>query len=358
MNLSDLRKQIDNLDTELVKLMAKRLEVSDQIGKIKEETNSPVQDLSRESEVLNRVQSLAQSLSLDPQDIESLYQEILFISKKQQRFTVSFQGAAGAYSEETALKIFGPNTLTLPCEQLDATFEAVEKGMARFAVVPVENSLEGSISRTYDLLLDSNLMVAAEHELRVSHCLIANPETNLEAVKTIYSHPQALGQCQSFLKHLRAELIPTYDTAGSVKMIKEKGLLNGAAIASERAAVIYNMKVLEREIEDNINNYTRFFVLAKQDSAPTGSDKTSVVFAVKHQAGALYDFIKELASRGINMTKLESRPTRLKPWEYNFYLDIEGHRQDENVKQALAKADDHVIFMKVLGSYPKMKKRI
>ncbi len=231
----------------------------------------------------------------------------------------------------------------------------VEKGEAQFGIVPIENSLEGSISRTYDLLLDSNLRVCGETELRVVHCLIASPETRLDLIKRVYSHPQALGQCQAFLKHLNCELIPTYDTAGSVKMIKEKGITDGAAIASARAAEIYEMQIIAREIEDTPNNFTRFFILAKQDSPPSGNDKTSIVFSVKHRPGALYEFLRKLASKNINLTKIESRPTRQKPWEYNFYLDFEGHREDEAAREVLESLEKTSLFVKVLGSYPKAK---
>jgi chorismate mutase/prephenate dehydratase len=207
----------------------------------------------------------------------------------------------------------------------------------------------------YDLLLDSSLKVCGETELRVVHCLIANPGARLDLIKRVYSHPQALGQCQAFLKHMDCELIPTYDTAGSVKMIKEKGITDGGAIASARAAEIYGMKIITREIEDNPSNFTRFFVLAKQDSPPSGNDKTSVVFSVKHKPGALYEFLEKLAAKNINLTKIESRPTRQKPWEYNFYLDFEGHREDKLSQEILEDLINSSIFVKVLGSYPKAK---
>jgi len=154
---------------------------------------------------------------------------------------------------------------------------------------------------------------------------------------------------------LNLELIPTYDTAGSVKMIKEKGITDGAAIASRRAAEIYGMQIIAQEIEDNPNNFTRFFILARQDSPPTGNDKTSIVFSVKHRPGALYEFLKDLAARNINLTKIESRPTRQKPWEYNFYLDFEGHREDEAADEVLDNLEKTALFVKVLGSYPKAK---
>ncbi|OGO20427.1 MAG: hypothetical protein A2144_04520 [Chloroflexi bacterium RBG_16_50_9] len=272
-----------------------------------------------------------------------------------QGVTVAFQGETGAYSEGAAIQFFGHSVSLKPCESLEDAFRNVELGEVQYGIIPIENSLEGSISRAYDLLLDSSLRVCGETEFRVSHCLIANPGTKLESIKKVYSHSQALGQSQAYIRHMKFEVIPTYDTAGSVKMIKEKGITDGAAIASARAAEIYGMEILAREIEDNPNNFTRFFVLAKQDSPPSGNDKTSIVFAVKHKPGALYEFLKELANHKLNLTKIESRPTRQKPWEYNFYLDFEGHREDKVPSEVLERVKDFAIFVKVLGSYPKAR---
>jgi chorismate mutase/prephenate dehydratase len=162
-----------------------------------------------------------------------------------------------------------------------------------------------------------------------------------------------LGQCQAFLRHLNCELVSTYDTAGSVKLIKQQGITDGAAVASSRSAEIYGMKILARGIEDNQNNFTRFFILSREDSPPSGKDKTSIVFSVKHQPGALFSALKELADSKINLTKIESRPTRQRAWEYNFYLDLEGHREDEVIKNALQRLEKFSLFLKVLGSYPK-----
>jgi chorismate mutase/prephenate dehydratase len=266
---------------------------------------------------------------------------------------VAFQGERGAYSESAVYTFFGATADVKPCRDLAEVFESVDKQEAQFGVVPVENSLEGSVNQTYDLFLTYNLKVCGEIIIRISHCLIANPSTSLEAVKTVYSHPQALAQCRSFLERLGRELIPTYDTAGSVKMLKEKGLKEAAAVASEKAAEIYGMKILAREIEDNPENYTRFFVLSKEDSPMTGKDKTSIIFAAVHTPGSLYHALGEFAKRDINLTKIESRPTRQKPWEYNFYLDFEGHRTEENCAAALKALEKNALFIKILGSYPR-----
>ncbi len=266
---------------------------------------------------------------------------------------VAFQGERGAYSESAVYTFFGDETEVRPCRDLTEVFESVGKEEVPVGVVPVENSLEGSVNQTYDLFLTHNLKVSGEVIIKISHCLIANPSTSLEAVKTVYSHPQALAQCRSFLERLGSDLIPTYDTAGSVKMLKEKGLKNAAAVASKKAAEIYGMKILAKEIEDIPTNYTRFFVISKNDSHKTGKDKTSIIFAATHTPGALYQALGEFAKRNINLTKIESRPTKQKAWEYNFYLDFEGHRTEENCADALKALEKSGAFIKILGSYPK-----
>ena len=355
MNLDDLRKKIDEIDNRIVELISERIRVAEDIGQDKKEKNRLIEDRERERRVLKHVRELARDNNISPGDIEGIYRQIIEVSKKIQSVKVAFQGEPGAYTEEAAFRFFGKVTEGYPCNTLDEVFEAVEMGDVPFAAVPVENSLEGSITRAYDLLLDSPLMICGETELRISHCLIGGPGATLDSIKKVYSHPQALGQCRSFLSHLDCELIPESDTAGSVRMIKEQNLADSAAIASARAAEIYGMKIVAKEIEDNPHNFTRFFILSREDAMPTENDKTSIVFSLKHKPGALYDCLKEFAARNINLTKLESRPTRHQPWEYNFYMDISGHHQDKEIQAALQKLDELSIFIKVLGSYPRMK---
>jgi chorismate mutase/prephenate dehydratase len=267
--------------------------------------------------------------------------------------TVAFQGERGAYSENAVYQFFGSTAEAKPCRDFRDVFESVKKQEAQAGVVPVENSIEGSVNQNYDLFFTYDLKVCGEVIVKVAHCLIANPGTSLDAVKAVYSHPQALAQCRSFLERLNCELIPTYDTAGSVKLIKEKKLTNAAAIASEKAAELYGMKILARDIADNPENYTRFFVLSKEDSPITGKDKTSIIFSAKHEPGSLYHALGEFAKRNINLTKIESRPTKKTPWEYNFYLDFEGHRTEPRCAEALKALEKYAIFVRILGSYPK-----
>lgn len=264
---------------------------------------------------------------------------------------VAFQGEIGAYSESAVYSFFGSSVEVKPCKNLSNVFESVKRQETRYGVVPIENSIEGSVNQTYDLFLEYNLNVCGEIVLKIAHCLIAHPGTQLNSIKTVYSHPQALAQCRKFLEQLGCRLISTFDTAGSVKMIKEEGLMGAGAIASERAAEIYGMSILSREIGDTPNNCTRFFVLSKQDSQYSGEDKTSIIFSVKSVPRALYHVLKEFAVRNINLTKIESRPTKRTPWEYNFYLDFEGHRSEDKCLEALESIKDKTLFLKILGSY-------
>ncbi|MFC1847229.1 prephenate dehydratase [Chloroflexota bacterium] len=355
MSLEELRRKIDEADDKMVRLIAERIRIAEEIGKEKKKQGKQIEDVAREQIVLEHIKSIAREENMSQEDIESIYRQIITMSKSMEGMAVAFQGERGAYSEEAAFQFFGASIQVKPCESLDDVFKAMEQGKTQFGIVPIENSLEGSISRSYDLLLDSDLKVYGETRLRVTHCLIGGTETQLDSIKRVYSHPQALGQCQAFLRHMHCELVPTYDTAGSVKMIKEKGITDGAAVASARAAEIYGMKIIAREIEDNPNNFTRFFILAKEDSPPSGNDKTSIVFSVAHRPGALHEFLKELASNNINLTKIESRPTRQKPWEYNFHLDFEGHREDKTAQETLKNLEKISLFIKVLGSYPRAK---
>lgn len=270
---------------------------------------------------------------------------------------VAFQGELGAYSESAVYSFFGSSVEVKPCKNFSAVFESVKTGDVNYGVVPIENSIEGSVNRTYDLFLEYDLKVCGEIILRISHCLIAHKGTELDQIKTVYSHPQALAQCRKFLEKHKLKAISTFDTAGSVKMIKEENLMDAAAIASERSAQIYSMTILAKEIEDIKNNSTRFFVLDKKDSPYSGEDKTSIIFAAKSVPGALYQVLKEFADRKINLNKIESRPTKSTPWEYHFYLDFEGHRTETKCQQALNSIRDKTIFVKILGSYKAAAKK-
>lgn len=263
---------------------------------------------------------------------------------------ISFQGERGAYSEDAAISFFG-NSETLPLPTFYEVVESTENNTTQYSVLPIENSLEGSVGESYDLLLSTNLVVIGEIYYRVRHCLIGFDK--IENVDTVYSHPQALGQCRKFIQNHKLKTIPAYDTAGSVKIIKELGKNNVCCIASKRASEIHGVPIIIEGIEDNSNNYTRFLVLSK-NKAKDG-DKTSIIFSVKHEAGALFSILKEFNEYKINLTKIESRPNKSTPWEYNFYVDFDGNEYDPKISEMLGKISKQCVFLKVLGSYKKAK---
>jgi prephenate dehydratase len=266
---------------------------------------------------------------------------------------VAFQGERGAYGEMAALQYF-PGATLVPLKSFADVFEAAEKRKVAYAVIPVENSIEGSVGEVYDLLLSTKLKAVGEVYQRVHHCLIANKGVKISQIKSAYSHPQALGQCRGYLRKKKLQLMPAYDTAGAAKMVKEQKMRDAAAIASRRAAELYDMSILAEGIEDRKNNYTRFLVLASNAGNKSGRDyKTSIIFSVRHVSGALFGILGEFAICGINLTKIESRPTKETPWEYNFYVDFEGHQSDGIVKKALAAVRPKMSYLKVLGSYRK-----
>ena len=265
---------------------------------------------------------------------------------------VAFQGENGAYSQEAAYQFFGAEVDTLPCRTFEDIFLAVEEGRADYGILPIENSAAGSINKAYDLLLERDLKIWGEVFLRVRHCLLANPGTKLEDVRWVRSHPQALAQCERFLARHGMEPIPAYDTAGSAKDLAAAPEPEVAVIANALTARLYGLEVLATGIEDLPFNYTRFFILGHEDPPRAERNKTSVVFATRHVPGALYACLGEFAQRGLNLTKLESRPRRNKPWHYIFYLDFEGHWQDPPCAEALIGLLHKATFLKLLGSYP------
>ena len=267
---------------------------------------------------------------------------------------IAFQGEPGAYSEQAIFGYFG-DVETQPCESFDTVFESVVSGACEFGLIPIENSLAGSIHQNYDLLLRHDLHIVGEYLLRVQHCLIALPEVKKSDIKRVISHPQALGQCAGYLRTLGVKVEQAYDTAGSVKLLKESAARDTAAVASRRAAEIYEMQILEEGIEDNVENYTRFLAIAKESIIPKGEAKTSIVFTLKNQPGALFKALSVFALRDIDLTKIESRPLQGKPWEYLFYIDFIAATHEDTVRKALDHLSEYALMLRVLGSYPRFK---
>lgn len=264
---------------------------------------------------------------------------------------VAFQGEPGAYSEEAAVVLFG-DTEVLPCRSLREVFAAVLKEQADVALVPIENSLAGSIHETYDLLVRSPLHITGEVMLRIDHCLLALPGQELHAITKVLSHPQALAQCDEFLYRLGVELVATYDTAGSARAIRQQELRGCAAVASRRASVTYGLDILRAGIQTYEHNCTRFYALGRQPAPrDQGPHKTVLAFTAEHRPAALYWCLGCFACRQLNLLKLESRPVRTRPWEYMFYLDIEGHQDDIRLAQALEELALRATSVRVLGSF-------
>jgi prephenate dehydratase len=262
---------------------------------------------------------------------------------------IAYQGEPGAYSEAAALYFGGPQAETLPCKSFDEVFEAVVKRRATHGVVPLENSIGGTIHRNYDLMLDHDLTITGEVELDVVHCLQALPGTKIEDVKVVYSHPQALAQCERYLKDLGVTVEAVYDTAGGAKLVAEQKLKGAAALASRRAAEVFGLEVLQEAVQDFEYNITRFAIIG--GTPPADANKTTIVFALPSTPGALFKALSVFALRDINLTKLESRPMRGRPWEYLFYVEVEARRDDLGCARALTHLAEFAKWTRVLGTY-------
>ncbi len=267
---------------------------------------------------------------------------------------VAYQGEPGAYSEIASRRFFPGARLLIPCVTFDLVFQRVQREEAAFGVIPIENSLAGSIHQNYDLLLRHRLTIVGELKLRIVHHLIGNHGVPLSRIRRVFSHPQALMQCRRSTARLgKLEIIPTYDTAGSVKKIKDEKILDGAAIASELAARLYGMTILRENLQDNAANFTRFLLLAKGRHRIPDANKTSIVFSIQNLPGALFRSMSVFALRDIDLYKIESRPLHGKPWEYLFYVDFAGSLEDRRCRKAMAHLRELAGHLKILGSYPR-----
>jgi prephenate dehydratase len=267
--------------------------------------------------------------------------------------TVAYQGEPGAFSEEAARSFFGPRARLLPKQSFKDVFDYASKHSQGFGIVPIENSVFGSVHQNYDLLLRHKLHIIGEIKLRIQLHMMVLPGVSSKGVRSVYSHSQALGQCEEYLRSLKGvSVVAYYDTAGAAKMIREQNKNDAAAIASVRAARTYGLSILKRNVESNHHNFTRFIVLSGKAGLAKSKEKTSLVFAVKNVPGALFKALAVFSLREVNMLKIESRPNVGKPWEYLFYLDIEGSPHETQVRQALKHLDELTTFVRVLGAYP------
>ncbi len=335
-NIQQYRQSIDRIDDEILKLLNERSKNVVEIGKLKKQsdTEANLHTPGREAEIVDRL--MRQNQGPFPNDaIRTVYREIMSASLSLEGpQTVAYLGPRATFTHLACIQKFGESAQYVPVNSIKDVFNEVERGRANFGVVPIENSTEGVVNHTLDMFVDSSLLIYGEVLQEVSHHLLSKADRS-EDIKKIYSHPHAIAQCRNWLEtnlpHVPVSEVPS--TARAAELCVDD--LSGAAIASELAGQLYGLKVLKARIEDNINNFTRFLVLSQKPSERTGKDKTSVMLSVKDKVGALYELLRPFASHGINMTKIESRPSRRKAWEYIFFVDIEG-----------------CLFLKVLGSYP------
>jgi len=350
MSLKTLRRKVDSLDKKIIQLLNLRARTAKVISQTKIKAGKSIYSPDRESEVLRKISSISKG-PLNNKALESIYREIMSVSLSLGKpLTVAYLGPEASFSNLAALKRFGSQLKYIPCESINDVFLEVERDNADYGVVPIENSIEGAVTYTLDMFVDSDLKICSQIILDISHNLLANCAKN--KIKRVYSNPNVLGQCRIWLQENLpgVEKIEVSSTTRAAQIAaKEK---NSAAIASLLAAKIYGLKVLASDIEDSPHNVTRFLVIGKNEAALTNHDKTSILFSIKDRVGALHDMLMPFKKYGINLTKIESRPSKKKAWDYYFYLDLEGHNANPKVKKALQELESKCKFLKILGSYP------
>lgn len=355
-DIEKLRKEIDNIDINLIDLLEKRGELAKEISQIKIGKNLEVYQPDREKKVIQNVKSMVKVLN--PDNIESIWKEIMGACKVIQNLIVKvgYLGPIGTFTHQAAREFFPKaGTKFIACKNIEEIFEIIEKDVLEFGVVPIENSLQGTVRKTLDLLIEKNLIIHGEVELRIVQNLISIEGSDLSKIKNIYSHPQAFAQTKKWIKiNLpNANLINTNSTSAAVQQIKELNKDSNAAIGTEFASEVYHLQILSSNIEDNPSNYTRFLNISKKENQiKEGKIKTSLVYITRHVPGALHKVLEIFAKEDINLMKIESRPRREGRWEYFFLMDFEGDKEQPKIKKVLEKINQNVIWYKILGSYP------
>ena len=349
--LKPLREKIDAIDQQILDLLNQRARVAQEVGHVKAETNAPVFRPEREAQVLRAVAERNPG-PLMGSDVQTIFREVMSACRAlEKRVTVAYLGPAGTFSEQAVYQQFGRAVEGLPCASIDEVFRAAEAGTADFGVVPVENSSEGAINRTLDLLLQTTMAISGEVSIQVHHSLMS-ASGSMEGVTRICAHSQALAQCQVWLNlnypHIERHAVAS--NAEAARLASENPAM--AAIAGEIAGHRYNLQVVKAHIQDDAHNRTRFAIIGRLRTAPSGRDQTSLVLSVPNKAGAVYKLLSPLATHDVSMTRFESRPARMGTWEYYFYVDIEGHAHDAKVAAALKELQENAAFFKLLGSYP------
>jgi len=349
MDLERIRKQIDNIDHEIFKLINERMELSLRTKKFKD----TVLDKERESQILDQLKKYAQAYKLIQIDlIDKLFTSIFKESRKIQKAgksLIGFQGEHGAFGE-VAARFYDPDLIAIPCLEFADVFEGVEKGNLDLGIVPVENSLGGAVTQVNEFLIQSDLKAVGAVKLRINHCLLQPPESNYREIHVVYSHPQALSQCRNFLERHQLEVRPYYDTAGAAKMLAREKPKMAGAVASKLCAELYNLEVVKENIQDHQNNYTRFLILSREERKELGR-KCSIVFSTPHKAGTLFSVLKIFAEAKINLTRIESLPFRKDPGNYVFFLDFQMDADQFDVEKVLNRVKQNTKMLKYLGRY-------
>lgn len=349
--IHSLRQKIETIDGQILRLLNERAEIVLEVGKGKLEGKMDSYDPQREEEIL-RALILQNDGPFPKQAIGPVFREVISACRSlETEITVAYLGPPATHTHLACFEYFGSSVQTQPKESIQEVFEAVEKGKTTYGVVPIENSTEGSVHQTLDRLIESEVMICGEVMIRVSHHLLSQSGKS-EDVRKITSHPSALEQCRRWLRKSFAhvEVADAASTAKAAQMAAEDP--KTAAIASSLAGPLYGLKVVESRVEDYPNNYTRFLVVGLRTNPKTGRDKTSILFSISHAPGSLYRALKPFSEKGINLTKIESRPVKNRPWEYVFFLDFEGHATDEAIREVMVELEQNARFLKLLGSYP------
>ncbi len=375
MDLLELRKQLDEIDEQIVRLYEERMEISSKVADYKIETGKKVLDKTREKEKLEKVRALTHN-PLNAHGVQELFEQIMSMSRKLQynklveagslgrlpfigvdrleteQARVVFQGAEGAYSHAAMLQYFGKQVKSFHVDTFRDAMTAIEEGSADFAVLPIENSTAGTVSEIYDLLVEFENFIVAEQVLKIEHCLLGVPGTDISQIRTVYSHPQSLMQSARFLAaHEDWKQVSLRNNAFAARKVSEEGDKTQAAIAGERAADVYGLEILQRGVNQSESNSTRFIIVTNQKIFRKDAGKISICLELSHESGSLYHMLSHFIYNNLNMTKIESRPIEDRNWEYRFFIDFEGNFADGAVKNALRGLRDEARNMKILGNY-------
>jgi len=351
MSLDELRNRIDGIDLQLVKLLNERARVVVEIGKFKNKTASPVYAPDREKEVLARIVETNKG-PLPDKCLVAIWRELMsgsFVLERPLR--IAYLGPGGSFSHTAAMLKFGQSVEYESVTDIKSIFEEVSKGHCDLGIAPVENTMGGGVIETLDALIDSNVKVCAEVLMEIHHNLMGN--CTLQEIEKIYSKPEVFAQCRNWLSATfkDAQTIPVASTARAAQLAAEEPM--AAAIGSSIAAELYGLRIVCENIEDTSNNVTRFLIISKEDSRPTGEDKTAMLFSTAHKAGALADVLDVFKRFGINMTNIESRPSRKRQWEYYFFVDFLGHRTEKHIQEGMEESRKHCLQLSILGSFPR-----